>query len=53
MAVGHAKDIVSLLHEIGSEHAAALPGNIDAQLLYGLDGIRAGRLAFHGPEPGR
>src|SRR5437588_3833734 len=51
--MGHAENKISLLHQLRCEHAAALAGDIDAQLLYRLDGVRAGRLALRGPESGR
>ena len=52
MAVGHAENVIGLLDQIGREHAAALLGNIDAQLLEGAHGMGAGRLALHGAHAG-
>ena len=52
MAVGHAKNVIGPLDQIGGEHAAALLGNIDVQLLEGAHGVGAGRLALHGAHPG-
>jgi hypothetical protein len=31
--MGHAENIIGLIHQFGSEHAAAQMGNIDAQFL--------------------
>ena len=53
MAVGHAENIIRLLHQMRGEHAAARVGNIYAQFAQGPHGVDAGRLPFHRAEAGR
>ena len=50
VAVRHAEDVIGLVHQVGGEQAAALMGNINANLLHRLHGIRTGRLAVYRPE---
>jgi hypothetical protein len=51
VAVGHPKDEIGLLHQIGGKHAAALVGDVDAELSNGLDSVGTGWLAISGAEP--
>jgi hypothetical protein len=45
MAVGHAKDVIRLAHEVGGEHPAALVGDVHPEFAHGVDGMGGGGLA--------
>ena len=47
MAVRHSEDVIGLGNQLGREHAAALGGNLNAQLFERVNGMQAGRLAIH------
>src|ERR1700733_9712880 len=46
MAMGHAEDIIGLIDQFGSEHAAAQMGDVDAQFFEGAHGMGTGWLAL-------
>ena len=53
MAVGHAENIIRLLHQFPCQHAAARVGNVYAQFAQGPHRMDAGRLALQGADAGR
>ena len=52
VTVGHAENVIGMMHEVRGQHPAALIGNINAQFANGFDGVGAGRLAIHRAESG-
>jgi hypothetical protein len=48
--VGHSEDIISLLHQVGRQHVAALLRNIDPQLFESPHGVLAGWKTVDGPH---
>ena len=48
----HGENVVGPLEQTGADRLAADAGNVDALVFQHLDGVRAGRLAATGAEPG-
>ena len=46
VTVSHAENVIGFVHDFGCKHAAALSGNVDAELAQRCDRVFAGRETF-------